>query len=96
MTISQLSVVKEELRKVEAEKKLGSDLTDPVKVEYMRNVARRFIAIAPQNSSDEFEQLIPVILNFFGLEGDEAISLMKDRRRRISGSTSSSNFPKLW
>ena len=96
MTISQLSVVKEELRKVEAEKKLGSDLTDPVKVEYMRNVARRFIAIAPQNSSDEFEQLIPVILNFFGLEGDEAISLMKERRRRISGSTSSSNFPKLW
>ena len=96
MTISQLSVVKEELRKVEAEKKLGSDLTDPVKVEYMRNVARRFIAIAPQSSSDEFEQLIPVILNFFGLEGDEAISLMKERRRRISGSTSSSNFPKLW
>ena len=98
MTITQLQVVKEEMRKLEAERKLGSDLTDPVKVEYMRNVARKFISVAPVNSSDEYEQLIPVILNFFGLEGDEAVSLMKERRKRIqeSSSTPTISFPKLW
>lgn len=98
MTITQLQVIKEEMRKLEAERKLGADLTDPVKVEYMRNVARKFISIAPVNSSDEYEQLIPVILNFFGLEGDEAVSLMKERRKRVqeSSSTSTISFPKLW
>ena len=95
MTIAQLQVVKEELRKLEAQRKLGSDLTDPVKVEYMRNVARRFIALAPHTGSDEFEQLVPVILNFFGLEGDEAIALMKERRKRVQES-SNLTFPKLW
>lgn len=98
MTIEQLRVVKEELRRIEASKKLESDLTDPVKVEYMRNVARKFIALAPVSESVEFEALIPVILNFFGLEGDEAISLMKERQKRLTGNTSSSNsyFPKIW
>jgi hypothetical protein len=95
MTITQLNVVKEELRKLEAQKKLGTDLTDPVKVEYMRNVARRFIASAPNSGSDEFEQLIPVILNFFGLEGDEAVRLMKERRKRLEQGGHLS-FPKLW
>ena len=94
MTIEQLHVVKEELRKMEAEKKLGADLTDAVKVEYMRNVARKFIALAPP-SDDEFEQLVPVILTFFGLEGQEAAALMKERRKRIDDQ-SKIHFPKLW
>ena len=99
MTIEQLRVVKEELRRIEGSKKLESDLTDPVKVEYMRNVARKFIAqAAPVSESVEFEALIPVILNFFGLDGDEAISLMKERQKRLTGNSSSSNsyFPKIW
>ena len=95
MTAEQLSVVKEELRKIEAEKKLGADLNDPVKVEYMRNVARKFIALAP-TADDEFEQLIPVILTFFGLEGHEAVALLKERKRRLQSSSSSIQFPKLW
>jgi hypothetical protein len=92
MTAEQLHVVKEELRKLEAERKLGSDLTDPVKVEYMRNVARTFIALSPNPGPEEFEQLIPVILTFFGLQGDEAISIVKERIKKRQ----ESSFPKLW
>jgi hypothetical protein len=84
-TIEALRKVEEELQNREAEKKLASDLSDPVKVEYMRNVARRFVALAPLvKGSDEFEQLVPVILNFFGLEGTEAIKLMKERKKHAS------------
>ena len=99
LTITQLNVVKEELRKLEAANKLSSDLGDSVKVEYMRNVARKFISLAPVATSDEFEQLIPVILNFFGLEGDEAVRLTRERLKRIAAADSISNsfpFPKLW
>ena len=81
-TVERLNQVREELCNREAEKKLSADLTDSVKVEYMRNVARRFVQLAPWvQGSDEFEQLVPVILNFFGLDGPEAIRLMKERRK---------------
>lgn len=79
LTVDALGKIKLELHNLVSEKKLASDLTDPVKVEYMRNVARRFVSLAP--GSDEFDQLIPVILNFFGLDGDEAAKLIQQRKK---------------
>jgi hypothetical protein len=91
LTQNQLDVVKEEFRKLSGEYQLGADLVDPVKVEYMRNVGRKFISLIPKQG-DEFENLLSVVLPFFQISSEEISRILEERR--VTGSSSFSI--KLW
>lgn len=79
LTRTQLDLVKSELRKIETAARVYVDLQDEVKVEYMRNVARRFAQLLPPSNNDELEQIIPVILSFFQISSDETATLLAQR-----------------
>ena len=79
LTQTQLSVVKGELRRVEAETRMAAHLADPLRMEYMRNVARRFAVLLPITDDSELEKLVPVVLSFFQIPAEETASLLAQR-----------------
>jgi hypothetical protein len=101
LTKEQLFVVKEALRKVESDRTFSTDLTDATKIEYMRNVGRKFVSLVPIEVSEELEQILPVMLSLFQLSPDEVTRLITRRREQIQSSSSRllnslSSIPKLW
>ena len=101
LTKEQLLAVKEALRKVESDSTFASDLTDPTKIEYMRNVGRKFFSLVPHQVSEELEQILPVMLSLFQLPSEEVGRLLTDRRQRAArpdsgGLINSFSIPKLW
>ena len=100
LTKEQLAVVKEAFRKVESDNAFSSDMTDSTKIEYMRNVGRKFVSLVPIEVTEELEQILPVMLSLFQLSPDEVTRLI--RKRQANHSTSSrlmnslTSIPKLW
>ena len=107
LTKLQLVAVKEALRRVESDTKFASDLTDPTKIEYMRNVGRKFFTLVPLEVSEEMEQMLPVMLSLFQISPEDIGKMIGDRKKKrtehAQSSTSSrlvnsfsSSIPKLW
>ena len=99
LTKQQLNLVKEELRKVESDRSFVCDLSDSTKVEYMRNVGRKFFLLMPHHVSEELEQMLPVMLSLFQISPEEISRLLAERRRNRPdppGLMNSISIPKLW
>jgi hypothetical protein len=103
----QLCGVKEELRKIISDRSFIVDSNDATRIEYMRNVGRKFFSLLPPRGglTDELEQLFPVILSLFQLSNEEVHGLVVQRRQQAgsnnNGTASSSivnsfSIPKIW